>query len=134
MINRPLPFPDVESQPFWDGCAQGKLMLQKCGDIYQFPPTRYCTSNLACAPQWEEVSGSGTVYSWIVVHVGIPRDIFGSQTPYVSALITLDEGPRICTTLVDVAPGDIYDGMPVKVVFTPVGDGSFVLPFFRPAT
>jgi len=132
MINRPLPFPDVESKPFWDACSDGKLMLQRCGDVYQFPPTRYCTSNFSCEPIWVEVSGRGKVYSWIVVHVGIPRDIFGAQTPYVSALITLEEGPRMCTTLIDVAPEDIVDGMPVEVVFTPVGDGSFTLPFFKP--
>ncbi len=133
MPTRPLPIPDVESRRFWDACREGKLLIQKCGERYQFPPTSYCTDCPPAEPKWVEATGRGTVYSWIVVHIGIPRDIFGDQVPYVTALIMLDEGPRICANLVGIAPADIVAGMPVEVFFEAVGDGEFSLPFFRRA-
>jgi uncharacterized protein len=132
MLNRPLPIADVESAPFWEGCKRGKLLIQRCGECYQFPPTSYCTHDPAQSPQWIESSGRGTVYSWIVVRVGIPREIYGDQVPYITALVTLEEGPRICANLLDVEPDSITAGMPVRVVFRPVADGSVVLPFFTP--
>ncbi len=134
MLTRPMPIPDVESAPFWEACKAGKLLIQKCGDSYQFPPTSYCTHCLSTAPEWVEASGRGTVFSWIVVHVAIPADIYADQVPYVTALITLEEGPRICANLVGIAPERIRDGMAVEVFFEPVGDGSVSLPFFRPAS
>ena len=132
MLDRPIPVPDADSEPFWQGCAEGRLMLQRCGDHYQFPPARYCSVDPSSPLEWVEVSGRGTVYSWIVVHVGIPRNIFGTQVPYVTALIALDEGPRICANLVGVDPGEIRAGAPVEVFFEKVADGSVTLPFFRP--
>jgi uncharacterized protein len=132
MLNRPLPILDVESKPFWDGCSRERLLIQKCGDIYQFPPTSYCAHCHTATLEWVEASGRGTVFSWIVVHVGIPRETYGEQVPYVTALITLDEGPRICANLVGIAPADITDGLEVEVFFEPITDGSVMVPFFRP--
>ena len=134
MLNRPPPIPDVESAPFWEACQRGKLLIQRCGDRYQFPPTSYCNHCPSIQPEWVESSGRGTVYSWIVVHVGIPRDIFGDQVPYVTALVTLEEGPRICTNLIGIDPRHIVPGMPVEVIYQPIGDGSIILPFFKPVT
>ena len=132
MLVRPLPVPDVESAPFWEGCKQSRLLIQRCGDHFQFPPTSYCTRCNSRAPQWYEASGRGLVYSWIVVHVPIPREIYGSQVPYITALVDLAEGPRLCTNLIEVSPNDVRAGMLVEVTFQAVGDGTFSLPFFRP--
>jgi len=134
MLNRPLPIPDVESAPFWEACKRGKLLIQRCGDRYQFPPTSYCTHCQSEPPAWVESSGRGTVFSWIVVRVGIPRDMYGDQVPYITALVTLDEGPRICANLLEIDADRVTAGMPVEVVFQPIGDGSVVLPFFKPIT
>lgn len=132
MLNRPLPVEDVESEAFWQGCREGRLLIQKCGDHYQFPPTSYCTHCLADAPQWIEASGRGSVFSWIVVHVPIPAAIYADQVPYITALVTLEEGPRICANLTGIAPENVRDGLSVEAYFEVVGDGSVVLPFFRP--
>jgi len=134
MLNRPTPIADVESAPFWDACKRGKLLIQRCGDRYQFPPTSYCTHDRSIRPEWVESTGRGTVFSWIVVHVPIPREIYGDQVPYVTALITLDEGPRICANLIEIETGRIQAGMPVAVFFQPIGDGDIVLPFFKPVS
>ena len=42
----PLPVPTPETQHFWDGTRDGKLLLQKCddcGSVY-FPPRPFCPS------------------------------------------------------------------------------------------
>jgi uncharacterized OB-fold protein len=43
---------------------------------------------------FEEVAGTGTIYSYIVVHhASVPA--FAHLVPYVIALVELDEGPRL---------------------------------------
>ena len=42
--DKPLPMPDLETQPFWDGAKAGKLLLPKCLDCgqYHFFPRALC--------------------------------------------------------------------------------------------
>ena len=55
------------------------------------------------------------------------------EYPVLAALVDLDEGIRLVSNLVDVEPGDIRIGMPVRVAFAPTADDG-ALPVFRPAT
>ncbi len=73
--SRPLPVPDPESTPFWDGMREGKLMLQRCASSgeYLFPPVTFCPGSLE-RPEWVEASGKGEIFSWIVVRHPVPRD------------------------------------------------------------
>jgi uncharacterized OB-fold protein len=80
------------------------------------------------------VSGSGTVYSFVVVHhvvtAGFPPDV-----PYVVAWIELPEQAalRILSNVVDCPTGDVYIGQQVEVAFLDVA-ADFSLPVFRPAS
>jgi uncharacterized OB-fold protein len=56
--------------------------------------------------------------------------MFGED--YVVVLVTLDEGVRFVSNLVDVAPGDVEIGMPVEVTFVQT-DPELTLPLFRRA-
>jgi uncharacterized OB-fold protein len=47
-------------------------------------------------------------------------------------LVTLDEGPRICTNLIGIDPRSIQPNMRVEVFFQPLDNGNLVLPFFKP--
>ncbi len=40
---KPLPVVTEENRPFWEGCQQGKLLLQQCSECqqYQFYPRLY---------------------------------------------------------------------------------------------
>ena len=74
----------------------------------------------------------GTVYTFCIPHrSGLPG--FRDATPFVTAIVELDEGPRLTTFLVDVAPDPaaIACGMRVEVAFSELEDGQ-VLPVFRP--
>jgi uncharacterized OB-fold protein len=53
--------------------------------------------------------------------------------PFVTAIVELEEGPRLTTILVDVEPDPehVRCEMPVEVAFLDVDDG-WALPVFRP--
>ena len=63
--------------------------------------------------------GLGEVYSYVVHHH--PR-VPGRETPFVVALVELDEGVRMLGELAGIAPDDVRVGLPVEVVFTKVDD------------
>ena len=58
-----LPTPDCESQPFWDGLREGKLLIQRCLDckgsfFYARPFCPVCWSDRV---EWFAASGKGTL-------------------------------------------------------------------------
>lgn len=130
--NKPLPVPDPESTPFWDGMREGRLMLQRCASsgAHLFPPATFCPGSLE-RPEWVEATGRGTVFSWIVVRHPVPRDIYADDVPYVVALVTLDEGCRMTGNITGCAPEDMRAGMPVEIAFNRVTP-EITLPAFRP--
>jgi uncharacterized OB-fold protein len=126
----PLPRPTALSRPHWDGCKEGRLRVQRCRDCghFVFIPHPSCTRCYADALEWVDSTGRGSVYSYTVVHRA-PRPAF--ETPYVVAIVALDEGWHMLTNLVDVAPEDVEVGMAVEVSFRPVSD-EITLPYFAP--
>jgi uncharacterized OB-fold protein len=79
---------------------------------------------------WEEqhLTGSGAVYSYVVLHH--PRSP-AFDYPVIVALVDLDEGVRIVTNLARMEPADVQIGMRVTVEFEATDDGGAV-PVFRP--
>ena len=61
---RPKPKPTPETQHFWEGCKQGKLLLQRCGDTGKayFPPRPFSPYTGTRNVEVFEASGRGT---WI---------------------------------------------------------------------
>ena len=56
--------------------------------------------------------------------------------PYNISLIELEEqeGLRVCSNVLNIAPEDIYVNMPVQVTFMPtVDEPNVVLPLFVPS-
>lgn len=130
--SRPLPVPDPESTPFWDGMRESKLMLQRCASSgeYLFPPVTFCPGSLE-RPEWVEASGKGEIFSWIVVRHPVPRDLYADEVPYMVALVALDEGCRMTGNLIDIAPEDVRAGMKVEIAYNRVTP-EITLPAFRP--
>ena len=128
----PLPQPTPLSRPHWEGCREGVLRVQRCSacGAYVFIPQPVCTGCQSDALEWVESSGRGTVYSHTTVHRP-PRPEF--ETPYVVAIVELEEGWHMLTNVVDIPPGDVGVGMPVEVTFRAVTD-EITLPLFRPRT
>jgi uncharacterized OB-fold protein len=89
-----------------------------------------CPRCLSTDKEWAPSSGRGHIYSWVTFAYdksGYPA----IKVPYAVALVELeDEGVRILTNVVDMAPEDIAIGMPVEAVFDDV-DEELTLVKFR---
>ena len=131
-IEKPLPRPTEDSAPYWEAAHRGELRMQRCADCghVRFPPAVICPRCLSPRHEWEQLSGRGKVYSWIVIHQS-QHPAFNADTPYNVAIIELDEGPRLHTNLVECTNDEIHIGMPVEVVFARVSDDC-TMPKFRP--
>jgi uncharacterized protein len=83
------------------------------------------------ALEWADAAGTGTLYSYTVLHrAGKPG--WEEDVPYVVALIELDEGPRLMGNLLDVDPAQVRIGMPVRVTFEQ-RDATLTVPQWVPA-
>jgi uncharacterized OB-fold protein len=87
-----------------------------------------CPSCRSTAHDWLAVAGTGTVYSFAVLHH--PQHPAFSY-PVVAALVDLDEGVRLVSNLIDVEPANVAIGMPVEVAFVPTAN-DMAVPVFRP--
>jgi uncharacterized protein len=85
---------DEDSVPFWEGLAEGRLVVARCGACgrLSFPPTASCPSCGKPATTPHIVSGQGSVYSWIRVHAALDP-AFANDVPYVILTVSLDEDP-----------------------------------------
>jgi hypothetical protein len=130
----PVPAPPVtlETKPFWDATAEGRLVLPRCDDCATviWYPRAICPACGSLAVTWFDASGGGTVYSFTVVRKG--QGPWREAAPYVVAYVELDEGPRVMTNIVGCEPDTVEVGMRVSVVFHPTDAGP-ALPRFQPA-
>ncbi|WP_236950059.1 Zn-ribbon domain-containing OB-fold protein [Mycobacterium sp. MS1601] len=53
--------------------------------------------------KWEASAGTGRLISWVVYHHA-PHEFFRERVPYTVAIIELDEGPRLISTLTGRQP------------------------------
>ena len=82
--------------------------------------------------QWVPSSGRGRVYTWIVVHQRYSK-AFEEDLPYNVAIVELDEGPRLLTSLVGIENEAIRPDLQVEVAWDDVTD-EITLPKFRPVS
>ncbi|RSS76673.1 bifunctional MaoC family dehydratase N-terminal/OB-fold nucleic acid binding domain-containing protein [Streptomyces sp. WAC06614] len=126
---RPRPVVNRDNQGFWDGVREHRLLIQRCTSCrtLRFPWLPGCH---ACASlDWDtvEASGTGTVFSYVVMHHP-PFPAF--DPPYAVALVELAEGVRTISNIVGVPYDKVRIGMPVRLEFLRV-DEELELPVFR---
>ena len=120
------------TRPFWDAAKDRRLAIQRCAGCryYNHPPKAACDRCLSTNLAFEDVSGSGSVWSYTVMH---QKSVAGFEdaVPYLTALIELDEQPMLLlvTNLPGAAPGEFAIGDRVHVTFEAIGDG-LLLPQF----
>lgn len=107
-------------EPFWAALKEHRVVLQHCSDCgsFRFVPSEICPCGSADFT-WEPIAGTGEVYTYTVVHRA-PTPAYQADAPYVIAHVTMDEGPRMISTIVDCEPGDVTIGLPVEIVFDDV--------------
>jgi uncharacterized OB-fold protein len=129
-VVKPVPRPSAESLPYWEGAREKKLLLQhcrSCGEFW-FPPSARCRHCLSHNFAWEEVSGQGRIYSFVVYHRHY-HPAFEDELPYVVAIIELDEGPRLLSNIVGGPSQDVRCDLPVRAVFEDGGHGTNIPKF-----
>lgn len=129
----PLPLIDSLTAPYWEGCRQGRLLLQRCSNCggYRFPPQRRCPRCHTATLEWVPARGTGRIYSYTIVHPPVLPP-FADRVPLPVVLVELDEGVHLVSNLVDCPDGALRIGLPVAVRFQPVAD-DVTLPVFAPA-
>ncbi len=127
-----FPRPTPETQPYWDGCREGRLLLQRCTGCgaHQFYPRTLCVHCEGDGLEWVQASGRGRIRSFTVVRRPVSK-AYAAQTPYIVALIELAEGPTMMSNVVDCAPEEAAIGLPVEVTFEQ-WSADVTIPMFRP--
>ena len=127
---RPAPIVTEDSAVFWDAAADGRLVAQRCASCgrLRHPPRPMCPHCRSLATEVVELAGTGTVYSFAILHH--PQNP-AFEYPVLAALVDLDEGIRLVSNLTDVRKDEIRIGLRVEAHFVPTADGAQV-PVFRP--
>jgi uncharacterized OB-fold protein len=128
-----IPSPDLETQPFWDGCKEGRFLIRHCNACGEdhFYPRPFCPTCWSDDVAWKEASGRATLYTFSIVHQNdLPP--FGERVPYVAAIVDLEEGPRVMTNIEGVEHDALRIGMPLVVDYKPISD-DLTIAIFRPA-
>jgi uncharacterized OB-fold protein len=118
-----IPTIDAASAPYWEAARQGRLLIAECaacGKVHHYPRP-FCPFCWSEDVRPVQASGGGTLYTYSTVYVN-DLSPFKERLPYVAALVELDEGPRLMTTIEGVDPADLRVGMPVIAGFRPVDD------------
>lgn len=130
MAKRLAPSVSPDTEFFWNGLREQKLLIQRCAQCGNLrnPPRPMCPH--CTSLEWATVaaSGRGVVYSFVMPQY--PPLPF-MEYPYIVALVELEEGIRLVTNLIDIPPSDVEVGMAVEVCFENFND-DLTLHQFRP--
>lgn len=130
---KPLPSLEGTTGEFYQYCRNHELRFQRCTQCgtWRHVPRDMCAQCGSWDWEWERSSGCGKLYTWTVVTYPM-HPAFADEVPYAVALIEMEEGPRIVSRIVDVAPQDLRAGMLVEVIFDAVTP-DVTLPRFKRA-
>ncbi len=130
----PSPIPEFDAREFWEGCARGELLMQRCARCGKFRwlPQPMCPVCHSLERGWVKMSGRGRVYSYTIVTHPVHPAATG-RVPYNVVQVQLDEDPDliIVSNMVGIRNEDIRIDMPVRVVFEEHAPG-VILPKFTP--
>ena len=131
MYDKPLPVIDGESRSYWDALTRPRLTLKRCHDCgkHHFYPRALCPHCHSDAVEWVDARGTGTIYSYTIARRPA-GPAFKADTPYVVAVIDLDEGARMMTNIVTDDVEAVRIGQRVTVQYDDVTD-EVTLPKFR---
>jgi uncharacterized protein len=132
MTEKPIPIPTPSTQPYWDGLDRGELVIQHCSSCckYNFYPRVSCPTCGTRQLVWVAASGRARLHTFVINHRPAPG--FNDESPYVIAVVELEEGPRLMTNLRGIAPDPdhLQIDMELEVCFEERGGRTLAM--FRP--
>jgi uncharacterized protein len=131
---KPLPRVNAINRPFFEGCNQERLMLQRCksagcGKHIYFPRVccPYCRGGDL---EWVQASGAGTIVSFTIVHRPNHPSFF-PEAPYYFIAVRLHEGPLMYSRLAERPdPAAQLIGTEVRATYVAHAETQ-KLPYFR---
>ena len=128
MTDKPLPHVTPKTQPFWDALKAHRVDIQQCDACrhWIFFPRLHCPRCFSTALSWKTVSGEGELHTYTVSRVPTLPEL-ADEVPQMLAVVQLDEGPHLNTTLVGLAEDQITVGMRVRPVFDDIVPGETTL-------
>ncbi|MFL9950465.1 OB-fold domain-containing protein [Paraburkholderia agricolaris] len=110
---------------YLNGLREGTLLYQfdRHAGVPVFFPREVGPSGLREALEWRRSSGRGVVYSITVMQ---PK----GEAPFNVALITLEEGFRMMSTVISDKPGEIVIGQSVEAAYDELASVPRII--FRP--
>ena len=117
---------------YFEGLRMRRFLLPRFVDFekYFFYPRELCPHCLSDRIEMVESKGKGIIYSYTVVHQA-PNEFFASKTPYILALVELDEGVRMMSNIVEAGNKPLAVGVKVELDFVESEKFGF-LPVFKP--
>ncbi len=135
---KPEPLPQPESDRYWEGLKNEEIWLQrsKATGKFQFYPRQISISDPesgSCGVEWVQVSGNAELFTFSIVHAA-PHMGWVGETPYITALVQLEEDVIVPTNIVGIEPEPeaLQIGMALKPVFDH-NEGRQTLLKFTPA-
>ena len=137
--SKPVPIPDDESRPFFDGALTGRAAAAALSRLRHVHVADGRDRHAAEASLPEVLlrrtssgrrpTGRGTLYSFALMHQ-VYDPAFADEVPYNIAVVELDEGVRMTTNVVGCANEELSIGMPLEVTFERVSE-EVAIPRFR---
>jgi uncharacterized OB-fold protein len=100
---------------FYDHLAKGQIKAVKCKACRNFvmPPSSICNHCFSKDLEWVKLNGTGKIISFSEVHVS--SNAFQPNTPYVVAVVEMDEGVRLAGVVKHASRNEIDIGSPVSI-------------------
>ena len=134
--SKPLPRPlsPEVTKPFWEAAKRHELVIPRCTrcDHLFFYPRSECPRCLSNHLEWMQVSGRGRLHTYTVVYKPA-NAAFRDDTPYIYAVVQLDEGPRMVSNVVQCEIDAVRVDMPLEAIFDDVTP-EWTLVKFKPAS
>jgi uncharacterized OB-fold protein len=134
VIGRVGPRSDGVDTAFWEGLAEGRLLIQRCPDCgrWVWPAAWACPRCHRMDPDWEEVPARGTVFSWIRTWQPFAPE-FAETLPYLTVVVELDgaDGTRLVGILLGDQRADPAIGEPVEGVIQAASSLTSGVPVLR---
>ncbi|PJR09882.1 Zn-ribbon domain-containing OB-fold protein [Sinorhizobium meliloti] len=128
-MSAPQPTLSPLTRPYWEALNAGSLTFQRCEECEHawLPAREACPSCLS--PRWvrTQAAGTGRVVSWVIYHIAYAEHL-AARIPYNVAVVKLEEGPRMLTSIVDCDSADLRIDACVKLKVTE--ENGLPLPYF----
>lgn len=123
MTSGPAITGDDRSEPFFTAAASGVLATKRCGDCAHWLglEARTCSGCGGANLNWENVSGTGELVTWSIVHHP-PHPAFTDQVPFAIGYVELAEGPWLNARIV-VDVEQLRAGLPLRAAFVRPDEG-----------